>query len=116
MDNESYLYLINPDDPLFPEKSSVVKNLHESEKITNEILRDKENLLLILATIIIGSLLGFFIDKRNFMAIFLLLNILVGLIIWRVDIYRSEEIKFVNFFNKMIEIRDSLDIQRIPIK
>ena len=113
MDNKIYLYPINPDDPLFPEKSSTIDSLDKSEKTIISINRDKENLFLSLVTIIISLLLGFFIDRGNFTAVFLLLNVLTGLIIWRIDIYRNEEKRFINFFDKMKGLRDDLKIPRV---
>ncbi len=114
--NESYLYLINPDDPLFPEKSSIINNLNETEKTILNIHRDKENLFLFLMAIIISIFIGLFIQEKNFIPILLLLILLIGLIIWRVNSYREEEIKLSKFFDKMRDLRDSLDIPKMPIK
>jgi hypothetical protein len=116
MDKESYLYFLNPDDPLFPEKSSIVRNLHEIEKTILNIRRDKENLFLFLMTIIITIFIGFFIQERNFILISLLLIFLIGLIIWRVNSYSKEEAKLSKFFDEMRVLRDSYSIPKAPIK
>lgn len=115
MDNKSYIYPIYPDDPKFQEKTSVVKCLDETYKEIREIRRDKGNLFLFLMTIIISLFIGFFTQSKNFVMMLLFLNGLTTLIIWRVNPYRKEEFKLNKFFNKMENLRRSLEIPKIPL-
>lgn len=116
MDNESYIYPLNPDDNNFPEKFSVVHGKDETEKIIDNLRRDKENLVLILITTIIGVLTGFFTQSKNYAMVFLLLDCLIGIIIWKVISYNKKEDKFVGFFERLDKLGDKFGMTKHKIE
>lgn len=116
MDNRDYIYPIDPDDPSFPEKTSIINLLNESQNRIIEIRRDKENLFLFIATIVISIFIGFYTQERNVLVILWLLVLLLFFIILRLILYREEEDKFVRFFEKMNSLVTSYKLPRVEIK
>ena len=115
MENKSYLYFIDPDDPLFSEKSSSVNIKDKIEKEIKNINRDKWSWISILATILISTAIGIFTQKENSIMVLLLLDILLFIIILMIIFYIKEGNKFNRFFYKVSKLEEKLKIPKVNI-
>lgn len=90
MKQTAYNYMINASDPLFNVKSETVASMNRVSDLIKENHEDKWNTIYMIITVILSIFIGFFVNSKNYIGIFSLIDTLMILLV----------VKGLNYYKK----------------
>lgn len=110
---ENYTYHHSSSDPLFWDRQVTMESINRASDLITENHNLKWNYITIILTLIVSIIIGFFINSKNYLGIFGLLDILMILFIFLSYKYYKRRIELSNLKEKIWTTAGKLGIPRV---